>query len=86
MDEIGGVPTQAPAWSIVRIEDNVSFTPGTGPVRIKRVYFALYNGEQSYVDIPFDKFTPQEVNKQVDQHAAQLAEVSALRGPMVTMG
>lgn len=78
-------PTAKPAWIIVRIEDNTSFTPGTGPVRIKRVYFALYDGTQSYVDIPFDKFTQQEVNKQVDMHASQLAEVAALTGPIVTV-
>lgn len=85
MDITGAEAKSVPAWTIINIEDQVTFTPGAGPVRVKRVYFALYNGTASFVDIPFDKFSPQEVNRQVDSHAANLADVSALQGQMVTL-
>lgn len=85
MVDMMGAGKSVPAWTIVRVEDNTTFTPGTGPVRVKRVYFALYDGTQSYVDIPFDKFTPQEVNRQVDAHAGQLAEVNSLTGETISL-
>ncbi len=71
------------AWQITGVEDQTNFTPGVGPAVVKRVRFQLWNGVNSYIDVPADKFDPKTVGPLVDAAAQKLADVLSLTGPIV---
>lgn len=82
----GDLPTTKPAWSILRIEDQTAFTPGKGAVRVKRVWYTLFDGTESYEDFPASSFDESKVEKKIDDQAQTLARVLRLQGADITLG
>lgn len=71
-------PTQVPAWSVTRVEDVVSYISGKGAVRVRRVHFRLYTGDESYVDEQLAGYTADQAKADIDAHALQMVETLGL--------
>ena len=78
-------PTTAPVWTILRIEDQTAFQPGKGALRIKRVYYRLFDGSESYEDFPAAGFEVAKVDKQIDAQAQKLYQVLQLKGVEINL-
>ena len=70
-----------PKWRITRIIDTIAPTLTNPGERVKRVYFQLFDGTESYVDVPLQGLNAQAVNRAVDEHANQLIEILTLKSP-----
>lgn len=86
MSENPGVPRLVNVWHVERIEDTTAFTPGKGAVRVKRIYFALFDGTESYEDFPASSFDLAKAEAQIDKQAQVLYQVTQLKGPEITVG
>ncbi len=74
-----------PAWSITDVRDVSIFTRDSGVIQGKRVTFKLFNGKQSFVDIPLDEFNSDTVNSKVDDAASSITDVLGLQGPIINI-
>lgn len=83
-DESG--PRSVPVWTVVRLEDTTAFTPGKGAVRVKRVWYQLFDGTESYEDFPATGFDLAKVEKQIDAQAQKTYQALQLKGPEITIG
>ena len=75
-----------PLWTITKLEDTTTFSPGTGAVPSKRVTFELFDGTSSSLTIPDTVFSANEVNKRVDAMAKHMLEVLNLQGQDIPVG
>lgn len=85
MDNYGSdsPPTSGPAWHIERIEDTTAFVAGKGAVRVKRIYFQLFDGTESYEDFPAATFDLTKAESKIDASAMTLYKALQLKGPVV---
>jgi len=79
-------PRQVAVWHIERIEDTTSFSPGKGASRVKRVYYQLFDGTESYEDFPAATFDLSKVSAQIDKQAQLIYQALQLKGPEITVG
>lgn len=78
-------PQSAPVWQVTRVEDQTAFTPGKGAVRVKRVWYQLFDGTESYEDFPAANFNLSKVEDQIDKQAQLIYKATQLRGPEITL-
>lgn len=78
VDPYAGGATQVPAWTVTRVEDVVSYIAGKGAVRVRRVHFRLYTGDESYVDEPLAGYSSDQAKADIDAHAMQMVETLGL--------
>lgn len=71
---------QTPVWTVTRIEDSYGPTSFGGSNRVKRVYFRLMDGTESYVDVPFSDFTVAKVAAAIETHVMEMINVLDLKG------
>lgn len=76
-------PTSGPAWHVVRVEDTTSYQPGKGAVRVKRVYWQLFDGTESYEDFPAASFKLAEAERKIDDAAMLTFRTLQLKGSEV---
>ena len=86
MQNAPGEPRVVNVWHVERIEDTTSYTPGKGAVRVKRIYFALFDGTESYEDFPAASFDLGKAEAQIDKQAQVLYQATQLKGPEITVG
>ena len=79
-------PRQVAVWHIIRIEDQTAFVAGKGAVRVKRVYWQLFDGTESYEDFPAATFDLAKVATQIDKQAQLMYAALQLKGPEITVG
>jgi hypothetical protein len=80
-----GAPTQKTVnvWHVVRIEDQTAFTSGKGAVRVKRVYWQLFDGTESYEDFPAATFDLGKAEAAIDKAAQLMYQALQLKGPEI---
>lgn len=71
---------QTPLWNVTRIEDQFGPVSVGGSNRIKRVYFQIMGGNQTYVDVPFSSFNAATVAAAIETHVADVGDVLQLKG------
>lgn len=71
----------APKWTVTRVEDTIAPSLTNPGQRVKRIYFRLFDGTESYVDVPLQGFTKEAVVQAVDTHANELISVIGLKSP-----
>lgn len=81
-DPNSGQPS-SPLYSVTRVEDSTMLGTSGGFQRSKRVYFVLSNGTSSYVEIPLNGFTRDNVANLIEQHVGDLLDVLTISGPPV---
>jgi len=72
---------QNEAWVILNVADDMKFVAGQGAVAAKRVTFRTYTGITSDVLIADTEFNADTVSEIVNNAAAQIMSVQALKGP-----
>lgn len=85
-EQQNGEPRTVNVWHVERIEDTSSFTPGKGAVRVKRIYYALYDGTESYADFPASTFDLTKAEAEIDRQAQLLYKATQLKGPEIVVG
>lgn len=73
---------QSPAWEVYDVQDTFGPTSLGADNRIKRVLFHVNGAADSYVDIPFSKFSAKYVAEQIDAHVMDTTDVLTLKGPV----
>lgn len=63
----------------VSVEDTTDYEPGKGSYRAKRVNYQLPDGTRSYVVIPHEAYTAENVAARLQAEAQKHAEVMAVR-------
>lgn len=79
----GAAPTSGPAWHVVRIEDTTAYQPGKGALRVKRIYWQLFDGTESYEDFPAATFDLGKAEAKIDASAMVLYKALQLKGAEV---
>lgn len=69
-----------PLWYVTRIEDQFGPVSVGGSARVKRVYFQINGGPETYVDVAVSDFTPGKVAAAIEQHVADTIDVLGLKG------
>lgn len=72
-----------PAYQISNVQDVSEYDPMRGQVRSKRVNYRLWDGTTSYVVIPLDKYTADEVRRELEAAAQKHSDITAIKGPPV---
>lgn len=67
-----------PLWTIVRVEDSTIPNLANPAIRMKRVWFRLNDGTESYVDIPVTSLNPAAVAKAVDEMAKAIEAITGM--------
>lgn len=75
-EQTGGV---IPVWTVERVEDTTAYQPGKGAIRVRKVTYRLFDGTESYVEVPLDGYSTEKVAATIDAHAQQLAATLTLR-------
>ena len=78
-------PTSAPAWRILRVEDTTAVV-GVTPMAVKRVWLRLFDGSESFVDVPRDSYNAQHVGMLANNLAQAHYEVVSQQGPEIQLG
>lgn len=73
-------PTQStePLWTILRVEDSTIPNLANPAIRMKRVWFRLNDGTESYIDIPVTSLNPAAVAKLVDEQARAIESITGM--------
>lgn len=72
--------TNAPVWHVTRVEDTYGPTSVGGNNRIKRVYFQILGGPETYVDVPVAQFNAAAVAAAIEAHVSDTIDVLQLKG------
>lgn len=70
-----------PRYQPVSIQDVTEYDPMKGTVRAKRINYVLHDGTQSYITIPLDRFTKEQVDKDLAAAADHHDSVMSIKGP-----
>lgn len=75
-------PEPTPAWRIVRVDDTTAIV-GVTPMAVKRVWLRLFDGSETYIDVPRDSYTAGQVAQLATALARAHFEVVSLQGPEI---
>ena len=78
-------PRQVTSWKVLRVEDTTAIV-GVTPMAVKRVWLKLFDGSETYVDVPRESFTAGAVAQLADDVARKHFEVVTLQGPEISLG
>lgn len=85
-DNLNGPSSRmVPVWEVDRIEDTTAFTAGKGAVRVKRVWYRLFDGTESYEDFPAASFDPAKISDAIDKQAQKVYAALQLKGPEIEL-
>lgn len=72
---------EQPMWRVSDPTDVMDYTPQAGTHRAKKIVVTFADGNSTYITVPIDKYTPEEVNKRAHEAAITHAQVLSLQGP-----
>lgn len=72
-----------PAYQIQGVQDVSEYDPMRGQIRSKRINYRLWDGTASYVVIPLDKYTADEVRRELEAAAQKHSSITSIKGPPV---
>lgn len=75
-----------PAYRLTHVTDADSYSQQRGTHRVKQTHYVLADGTKSYVELPVDEHTAENVQAKVEEAAANHFDIMSLQGPPTVPG
>lgn len=72
-----------PGFRVASVTDSMAYSPEKGTHRVKNVNLEMFDGTHTYVTLPHDQYTAENVAKMAQEAAEEHARVMGLKGPPV---
>lgn len=76
----------SPLYRPVRVVDSNGWDTQRGTHRTKQVHYQLYDGTKSFVEMPEDQYTAENVQSALENAANTHAQIMSVQGPIVASG
>lgn len=71
--------TNNPPFTVTKVTDSSGYDAQRGAHRTKQVHYKLADGTTSYVELPLDQATPEQVHQALTQAAEHHAAIMSLQ-------